>query len=616
MEPYLPRNALRSRYLFRAPSASDMHLPSPEIDAFPLDAVAEPALRAPTWRRRLLWTSGAALLLALLILTPPLVNANRYRGKIAESMSKSLGRPVHLDNVSLHLLPVPGFTLQNLVVSEDPAFGAEPTIRAMTVEATLRVSSLWHRPVEFSTVRFVDPSVNLVRNAGGRWNLSDVLLNASHVQSAPTAQRKAGPKPRFPYIEATGGRVNIKFGPEKLPFSLTEADFALWLPSSQQWRVRLVGHPVRTDTNITDPGNVRIEGELRHAATAAQVPVHFTASWHDAPLGEVSSILTGADWGWRGALNVDATLDGTLGGAQVGSKVTVGGLRRAEFFPARTLDLQVTCGSGFTLHPATMTEFQCSLPTGAPEPLVLHAPTVHLQNIKATEGSLEGAGVPMRWALLWAAMFSPRVPTALPSQGTLDVNLRRTAPGAAPPAAFVPDRSAKGRRAARRAGPPVATSPWTGSLLLKLPIPSQEGAAPGVNVLAWTVVPSLAEGRPTLRLTPTPVILGAGGPVVVSGQVQERGYSFNVSGTTPTGALFAPVRYLPELGDGLEAVLPTLPAGAEPTRLQFSCSRTWGQAQICTGGTAAGAPVGNTGTVNGPQAQPLPSLAPNLSPLK
>ena len=78
----------------------------------------------------------------------------------------------------------------------------------------------------------------------------------------PTAQRKAGPEPRFPYIEATGARVNLKLADEKEPFSLTDADFALWLPTPAQWRVRIEGKPARTDTNISDPGTVRLEGSL------------------------------------------------------------------------------------------------------------------------------------------------------------------------------------------------------------------------------------------------------------------------------------------------------------------------------------------------------------------
>src|SRR5262252_7522989 len=80
--------------------------------------------------------------LLLLIVVPPLISVNRFQRRIAASISQSLGRHVTLDSVTLNLLPFPGFTLQNLVVSEDPAFGSEPIIRAMSVRATLRISSL------------------------------------------------------------------------------------------------------------------------------------------------------------------------------------------------------------------------------------------------------------------------------------------------------------------------------------------------------------------------------------------------------------------------------------------------------------------------------------------
>ncbi|MBE7158917.1 MAG: AsmA family protein, partial [Rhodospirillales bacterium] len=446
---------------------------------------------APQWKRHALWLPGAIVVLLVLVLTPPLINANRYRGKIAESMSKSLGRPVHLDNVSLHLLPVPGFTLTNLVVSEDPAFGDEPTIRANTVEARLRVSSLWKHPVEFSTVRFQEPSVNLVRNAQGKWNLSDVLLNASHVQSAPTEQRRPGPKPRFPYIEATGGRVNIKIGPEKLPFSLTDADFALWLPSPQQWRVRLVGHPARTDRDITDPGRLRIEGELRHAGSTAEVPVDFEASWRNAPLGEATRLLTGEDWGWRGALNLDAQLRGKLGDARLDSKLTLGGLRRTEFFPTHPFDLQMTCTAGFAMHPATLQQVACGLPDDAPTPMSFHAATVHLQNLRADEVEVQAQQVPVRWALLWAGLFSPRVRADLATAGTLDVQLAHGKASQSPVSLMaVPERAGKSRHGRGAAKAAAATVPggWTGALRLTLPpLRAGDGTGSPASILSWVL---------------------------------------------------------------------------------------------------------------------------------
>lgn len=161
------------------------------------DADVAPSLSSHALRR-LLNLAVVALILLLLVLLPPLVSVNRYQKRIANSISASLGRPVHLDKVSLNLLPLPGFTLENFVVDEDPAFGSEPVIRANSVRATLRISSLWRRRIEFSTISFTDPSVNLVHTAEGKWNLESILLHASHVEAAPTAQKKPAPLPASP----------------------------------------------------------------------------------------------------------------------------------------------------------------------------------------------------------------------------------------------------------------------------------------------------------------------------------------------------------------------------------------------------------------------------------
>ena len=520
------------------------------------------------------------VLVALAAVALPFINANRYRGQIAQTMSASLGRPVHLDNVSLHLLPVPGFTLQNFVVSEDPAFGAEPTVRADSVEATLRVSSLWRRPVEFSTVRFVNPSVNLVRNADGRWNLSEVLLHASRVDSAPTGQRHAGPSPRFPYMEATGGRVNVKLGVEKLPFSLTDTDFALWLPSAQQWRVRLIGHPARTDTNITDPGTLRVEGELRRADSAAAVPVDFRGSWHAAPLGEATRLVSGEDWGWRGSMNLDMTLNGTLGDARLASKLTLGGLRRAEFFPAQPLDLQITCRSGFTMQQVSLRELNCTMPDSAPTPLTFTADGLSLQTGQTDGATLEGKGIPMRWAALWASLFSSRVPTDLHPAGVAEISLVRGKPAPAP-------ELPRHRHAAARPAPSQATFQedlWNGTVTMTLPVTGAATAAPDEsNTLVWRLLAPEDHDPLQLRLDPTLVRLGQNAAVTVSGKVGAAGYAFTVNGSAPAAALLVPARYLPQLGDGLEKVLPYPPTGVDPGRVDFSCTRSWTTAQSCTG---------------------------------
>ena len=557
-------------------------------------------------RRRLAWSGGAGVFVLLLIFVPPLVNANRYQRQIARSISASLGRTVHLDNATLHLLPVPGLTLSNFVVSEDPAFGDEPTLRADTVEATLRLASLWRRPVEFSTVRFLEPHVNLVRNAQGRWNLADVLLHASHVQTAPTAQAHAGPAPRFPYIEATGGRLNLKLAEEKLPFSITDADFALWLPSPNQWRVRLKGQPARTDTSLTDPGILRMEGGLQRAETAAGIQLNLQGSWHNAPLGEASRLLTGDDLGWRGTLNLDAELAGTMQESTLGTQVTLGGLHRAEFAPEHPLDLQIRCGARLSAAVASLSQLACAMPDSAPTPLTLTASSVDLARPRQTPLSLQAENVPLHWAMLWAALFSARVPTEVYPEGKFEVHLHHLDSASA---AVVPVNLSRGKRgssrAANRQRPVLNASAWTGEIDVHLPAPpvvssttsKVDGMTPPRTELVWRPVASSfvsqggaghgAAGTPPVpgllfAMTPVAIPLMPGTPLTVTATIGSSGYSVGGSGLASTAALLLPARYLPQLGDGLEDVLPGSPTDLQAARVEFTCVHSWGAAQTCT----------------------------------
>src|SRR5512140_1565150 len=91
---------------------------------------------------------GLVVLVVLGLLLPPFINVNRYRARIAESLSNAMGRQVTIGKVSLRLLPQPGFDLENLVVADDPSFSAEPLLRADEVTASLRISSLWRGRLE------------------------------------------------------------------------------------------------------------------------------------------------------------------------------------------------------------------------------------------------------------------------------------------------------------------------------------------------------------------------------------------------------------------------------------------------------------------------------------
>ena len=195
----------------------------------------------------------AVVLLAGLCLVRP--GANRLRTRIVNSISLALGRSVEVSSVHLRFLPQPGFELENFVVHDDPAFGAEPVLRAQEVTALLRMSSVLRGQLEIATLSLTEPSLNLARTPEGHWNLENLVERADKISAAPTGKAKAENRPAFPYIEARHGRVNFKFGPEKKPYALTEADFAVWQDSENVWGMRLKAQPVRTDFNLSDTGD-------------------------------------------------------------------------------------------------------------------------------------------------------------------------------------------------------------------------------------------------------------------------------------------------------------------------------------------------------------------------
>jgi len=319
-------------------------------------------------RRKRRWLRSALVVLVLFLLAalvPPWITVGRARRRIAASISGSLGRPVHLDNVSLRLLPRPGFILENFVVSEDPAFGSEPVMRANSVTALVRIRSLWRGQIEISNISLDEPSVNLVRNAQGQWNIQQILLQASHVPTAPTAQKQAGSLPRFPYIQATNARLNLKMGAEKLPYSLLDAEFALSQPQPGQWRVHLEARPVRTDMNVSDAGTLLLDATLSRATSLSEIPLDLHARWRQAQFGELSNLFLGRDIGWRGVMDASVDARGVLGDLELQTYLRGAELRRMDFIPQHTLTLEAICSAHLRDLAYTLDALHCTLPLGS-----------------------------------------------------------------------------------------------------------------------------------------------------------------------------------------------------------------------------------------------------------
>lgn len=359
------------------------------------------------------------LVIALGIFLPPNINGNRFSKRLASALSAGLERQVKIGSVKFRLLPRPGFDLYNFEVLDDPSFSAEPLLMCGKVTADLRLTSLWQGRLEIANLQLLNaadqapPSLNLVYS-NGHWNLESLLMRAEQVPTAPTAKKSAEQRSRFPYIAADAGRINIKVGPEKKPYALTNTDFALWLASEDQWHVRLEGRPVRTDMNLSDTGVVRLEGDLKRSSGLRQSPVKLQLSWEQAQLGQLTSLVAGQDKGWRGGLDVNVQLVGSLDDLHIAANAGLEGLRRYDIDRGTMLSLNARCQGQYN----GLLDFDCNLPVskGALRLAGKIAPGAH----RNYDLSLHADRLPLSAVATFARHSRRSLPQDLDATGTLD----------------------------------------------------------------------------------------------------------------------------------------------------------------------------------------------------
>jgi AsmA family len=319
-------------------------------------------------RRKLkhwLLLSIIALFVAAIFL-PPLVNIGRYRRHIANSISASIGRPIHFSEVQLRLLPRPGFEISDFRIEDDPAFSNEPILRAPSVVAYVRLFPLWRGRLDVDRISLDEANLNIVQAADGRWNFGSLLLKASQTSAAPTAEHRTTTRPHFPYISASNARINFKNGIEKLPFSFLNSDLTVWLEQPEEWRMRFEAQPVRTDLDLdlADTGIVHLEGSFHRASQLDLVPFQIKGTWNKVQIGQLARLLLGKDTGWRGNMSLDTTITGTTEHAQVATRLRGDSLHRTEFEPASTLDFDAACTAQYLHAQRALREIACDSPVG------------------------------------------------------------------------------------------------------------------------------------------------------------------------------------------------------------------------------------------------------------
>jgi AsmA-like C-terminal region/AsmA family len=533
--------------------------------------------------KRRMVVAAALILLALFLLRP---GASPLKSRITLSISSAVGRPVDIGSVHLRLLPRPGFDLENLVVYDDPAFGAEPMLRASEVTAALRLTSLVRGRLEIARLDLTEPSLNLVHAASGRWNVEALLERTAHIPLAPTGKAKLEPRPGFPYIEATSARINFKSGPEKKPFALTNADFSLWQDSENSWGVRLKAQPFRTDLNLNDMGLLQVSGTWQRADAVRDTPLRLSLEWSHAQLGQFTKFFTGNDQGWRGEILLDVTLTGTPAELQISSDASLQDFRRYDITSGTALRLAAHCDAEYSSLNHAFHQLLCSAPVGSG--LITLKGNVGLPGSHNCGLMLAAENVPASALAILAQRAKSNLPEDLIAGGTVRGSLRIEQKATSVAALQLQGR---GEIAGFRLAS-AANKADIGAETVPFLLTSGDSSANGPR-LRQTIRRRASRVRfpdgPHLEFGPFPVAIGRIVPPTVRGLVNRSGYDISVMGEAEIAKALraAQIFGLPALQSATEGlaqidlqIAGSWAGGSDGTASGFSAAQVTGTAKL------------------------------------
>jgi uncharacterized protein involved in outer membrane biogenesis len=233
------------------------------------DAVTTPALALPARTKKfqkglLIGGVGLAMLLAVVLIVPHFVDLGLFKRTYLPLIEQTLGRRVDVGEVHLRLIPSPSIQISKLRVSDSQSFAGNTFFAAQRMELKLRFVPLLRGRFEVTELVLDKPVFNLLKQADGSFNYSDIAN-----KKAPSPPRREARK------KTEGGSKSGEAMPLALPSRLRIHDGQLNLATKGQTPVNIKGIELALQEMSTDapfpfrasflyPGlkSVALEGQL------------------------------------------------------------------------------------------------------------------------------------------------------------------------------------------------------------------------------------------------------------------------------------------------------------------------------------------------------------------
>lgn len=315
-------------------------------------------------KRAAKWLAIAAAVLIAAGIAAPYLTVNQFAPRIRTALEGGLGRRVDFGAVHFSLFAGPGFSVDNVIIHENPAIGIEPIAYVGSLEAVPRLASIFGGRLEFASIRLDDASINVAKTGApsepGRWNF-EPLLSRSVIRAIPE-------------LHVRSGRINFKFGDTKSVFYLTNTDLDIAPPShgAATWNLEFRGEPARTDKPARGLGEFIARGRWNQTGPGR---LDLDVRLEKSAISEIVALLHGFDAGIHGTVSARMHLAGQLDDIRISGRMDVEDVHRWDRMPpygqswplrlagklnlpAQTVEMESTTAGGETLPLAV--RFRCS----------------------------------------------------------------------------------------------------------------------------------------------------------------------------------------------------------------------------------------------------------------
>jgi AsmA protein len=161
--------------------------------------------------KKILVTVGIVVVVILVVLAiiPLLINANSFKPRVQDELTKALGRSVTVGDLSASIYSG-GITAKDITIADDPAFAQQPFIQAQSLKIGVDMSALiFSRKVKVRSLDLHSPAVHLLQNQAGRWNFASLGGQKDTKSSHPGTQTSAGDEVSVDKVLIEGGSITV-----------------------------------------------------------------------------------------------------------------------------------------------------------------------------------------------------------------------------------------------------------------------------------------------------------------------------------------------------------------------------------------------------------------------